>query len=141
MNGYFEELKAKRSAVERLCRRLDELAELATAIGGFAYDGDVVQGGSHSNKYERLIIERADLAESARGLICEYAKMLTEAYTIAGQIMDDKRREAIMLKYIEGKEGTRGLAQRWNISEDRARHICAEAREEFNELKENIDRT
>jgi len=138
---YFEELQAKRSVVERLCRRLDELAELATAIGGFAYDGDIVQGGSPSNKYERLIIERADLAESARGLICEYAKMISEAYEVVAQIGDDKRREAIMLKYIDRKASTRDLAERWEVSEDRARHICYEAKEEFFERKEDIDRT
>lgn len=138
---YFEELNAKRSVLERLCQRLDELAELATAIGGFSYDGDIVQGGSPSNRYERLIIERADLAEKARGLICEYASMISEAYGVAARMSDDKRREAIMMKYIDRKASTRDLAERWEVSEDRARHICYEAKEEFYECKEDFDRT
>ena len=71
---YFNDIRAKIDEIDNLKRRIEELEELSTSLGGFNYDEPRVMGGMPKNKYEDKAIMLAELSQKLSDAMIECVK-------------------------------------------------------------------
>lgn len=132
---YFEEIKAKRQAIEFLTRRIQEAEADLTAVGGFDYAKPVVQH-SPKNPMEEKVIELADMLEELVQNKKQYQRECFEMERRLTQLSQASFGQVIRLRFF-GKKDRIALwgwvAVEMGYSEDWVKHLFKDAMAEFEE--------
>ena len=129
---YFNGIRAKIDAISILRRRMEEIAELSTALGGFNYDEPRVMGGMPKNKYEDKAIMLAELSKQLSDALVECVKAKSECDLRLMQMPNRTYVKVLRLRYLEDKRHSWGwIADEMNYSEDRIKHLLGEALTDF----------
>lgn len=129
---YFEDLRLKKNSLSYLERRIAELREMSTSFGKFAYDDPVVQTSHDANHYEQMIAELVDLSAEYEKMRQECAKACAIADVRLMQMTKDEYARVLRWRFLEKKRHSWGwISDEMGFSEDRVKHMCGEALEEF----------
>lgn len=129
---YFNGIRTKIDAIKNLKLRMEEIAELSTSLGGFAYDDPKVQGGMPKNKYEDKAIMLADLSAQLSDAMVECVKAKAECDLRLLQMTDRRYVTVLRLRYLEEKRHSWGwIADEMGYTEDHVRHLIGEALTDF----------
>lgn len=129
---YFNDIRAKIDEIDNLKRRIEELEELSTSLGGFNYDEPRVMGGQPKNKYEDKAIMLAELSQKLSDAMIECVKAKAECDLRLLQMSDRRYAKVLRLRYLEAKRHSWGwIADEMNYNEDHVRHLIGEALIDF----------